>query len=356
MPPRKTTAIGGAGDRINMNLNNMLYQTMNSKRHGKGLPLLLGCFLFVVALPMYSQNLVQNPSFEETDSCMAGLSFYPGPTHWFSASGTPDHLLRCVPYGATNGVPLNHMTFQEPQEGDAYVGLITHYVPQHMEYAMSQLMEPLIVGQAYDVSFYTNAGFGGNANYEVWWLATNKIGVLFTMEPRLWLQGDELVTPGNFAHVYHPEIISDTVVWTFVSGTFVADSAYQYMMLGNHFDNANTDTLHLGTPGSTQLWYPRSYTLVDNVSVSRNTIGISEGVLANFTIYPNPATDELGMQGVPEGSTGSIHDAMGRMIWKGGMATGTLTLDVRSWARGAYVMRVHTNGRQGMFKFMLIDR
>ena len=224
-----------------------------------------------------------------------------------------------------------------------------------MEYAMSQLVEPLISGQSYEVSFYANAGFGGNAPYPQFWLATSKIGVLFTMEPRPWFQGDELATPGNFAHVHHPEIISDTVGWTFVSGTFVADSAYEYIMIGNHFDNANTDTLHLGTPGSTQVWYPRSYTLIDNVSVSHTTTDISEGVLANVTVYPNPATDEIGMRGLSVGSTVSIYDTMGRRIWDGGSVTGMLTMDVGSWARGAYVMRVQTNGRQGMFKFVLID-
>lgn len=317
---------------------------------------MLGCVLFVVALASYSQNLVPNPSFEETDSCSANLGFYPGPTHWFTAGGTTDHMLRCVPTGSVNAVPWNLLTYQEPQEGDAYIGLVTHYVPQDREYAMTQLMEPLVPGDTYDVSFYVNAGFGGNEEYPRVWLATDNIGVLFTMEPRPWEEGDPLIIPLNYAHLYHPEIISDTIGWTHVSWTFVPDSAYQYIMIGNHFDNATTDTLHLASPGSTLFWFPHAYTLIDNVSVSRNTTDIADSEFEGIRIFPNPAVDDLSIVNLPAGSVVSIHDALGRRIWQRNKVEGILTLDVGSWARAAYVLRVESNDRHGMFKFVLIDR
>ena len=326
-------------------------------RQGRGLIRLLGCLLFVVGHFASAQyNLVQNHSFEEADSCLAGLAFTPGPTHWFYAGGTPDHMMRCVPEGSSNAVPWNLFTYQEPQDGDAYLGLFTYSVPQWMEQASTQLSEPLVVGDTYDVSFYANAGFGGNANYPQVWLATNNIGVLFTTQPRNWVYGDPLPIPPNYGHVYHSEIISDTVGWTHVSGTFVADSAYQYLIIGNHFDNVSTDTLHLGTPGSTAVWYPRAYTLIDNVSVSHNTTGISDGALEWIRVYPNPAVDELLIGHLPAGSVVTIHDGVGRRIWEGGKADGSLKLDVGSWARGAYLLRVQANGRLAMFKFVLIDR
>lgn len=335
----------------------MLYHTKNGRRQGRGIPLLLGCLLFVVGHFASAQyNLVQNHSFEEADSCLAGLAFTPGPTHWFVAGGSPDHMMRCVPAGSSNAVPWNLFTYQEPQDGDAYLGLYTRSNPYWMEHAISQLSESMVVGDAYDVSFYANAGFGGNANYPLIWLATNKIGVLFTTQPRYWVDGDPLPIPPNYAHVYHPEIISDTVGWTHVSETFVADSAYQYLIIGNHFDNANTDTLHLGTPGSTVAWFPRAYTLVDNVSVSRNTTGIAEGSMVGIRMYPNPAVDELSISHLPMGSMLTIHDALGRRIWESGITDGVKTLDVASWARGTYVLRVQANGRHAMFKFVLIDR
>ncbi len=256
-----------------------------------------------------------------------------------------------------NAVPWNLYTYQEPQDGDAYIGVITRYHPlDYREYAMTQLMEPLVIGETYDVSFYANAGFGGNLIYPIFWLATNNLGVLFTMEPRPWVTGDPYPTPLNYAHEYQQEFISDTAGWTLVSGTYVADSAYQYLMIGNHFDDANSDTLHLDTPGSTPFWYAHAYTLIDNVSVSRRTTGIAEGSLSVTSVYPNPAVDELSIGGLSAGSVITIHDALGRRIWESGMADGVITLDVASWARGTYLLRVQANGRHAIFKFVLIER
>ncbi len=336
----------------------MLNHTMNGRRHGRGLPLLLCGLLFVVCHFSTAQyNLVQNHSFEEADSCGASLGFNPGPTHWFSAGVTPDHMLRCVPTGSMNAVPWNLYTYQEPQDGDAYIGVITRYHSVNSrEYAMTQLIEPLVIGDTYDVSFHANASFGGNLIYPIYWLATNNIGVLFTMEPRPWVSGDPDPIPLNYAHIHHPEIISDTVGWTLVSGTFVADSVYQYLMIGNHFDDVNTDTLHLGTPGSTAVWYPRAYTLIDNVSVARRATGIAENSLVGIRVYPNPAVDGLSISDLPAGSVITIHDALGRRKWESGITDGVKTLDVATWARGTYVLRVQANGRDAMFKFALIDR
>jgi hypothetical protein len=66
--------------------------------------------------------------------------------------------------------------------------------------------------------------------------------------------------------------------------------------------------------------------------------------------------DELLIGHLPAGSVVTIHDGVGRRIWEGGKADGSLTLDVGSWARGAYLLRVQANGRLAMFKFVLIDR
>ncbi|MBK9599335.1 MAG: hypothetical protein IPO60_13715 [Flavobacteriales bacterium] len=51
---------------------------------------------------------------------------------------------------------------------------------------------------------------------------------------------------GDFAQVYSQAVVADTLNWDLVSGSFVADSAYQYVVIGNHFRNALTDTLPVG--------------------------------------------------------------------------------------------------------------
>ncbi len=68
---------------------------------------------------------------------------------------------------------------------------------------------------------------------------------------------------GNYGSCVQPQIISDTVNWdSMVEGNFVADSAYQHIVLGNFFDNAHTDT----TPS--EIGFVLAYFLIDSVSVT----------------------------------------------------------------------------------------
>ena len=123
----------------------------------------------------------------------------------------------------------------------------------------------------------------------------NKIGVLFTTinyNP----MGDTVVGIANgliknFAHVYTDSIVTDTINWTTISGSFISDSAYQYILIGNFFDTANTN--FSCTNGLT-------YYLVDDICVSDSantcgsTIGIKEFINSEiFKIYPNPSNDKV---------------------------------------------------------------
>ena len=159
------------------------------------------------------------------------------------------------------------------------------------------------------------------------------------------------------AHVFHPWLITDTVNWTLVSGSFVADSAYQYVMVGNHFDNANTDTMHFAALN----WTAKAHTLIDNVCVSPNpkgcpqALGVSEPALEAVVLFPNPASTEISLSGVPQGSSLTMHDALGRLVWREEHLAGTWQENVEAWARGAYVLRLKQQGRSRSFKFVLIE-
>ncbi|MCB9169943.1 MAG: T9SS type A sorting domain-containing protein [Flavobacteriales bacterium] len=282
-----------------------------------------------------------------------------GPLGWFSAGGTGDYFMSCLPYGAFNGVPLSSLAFQDPQDGECYVGVITYQQSQGVrEYFMIQLLDPLVPEQTYYASFYANAAWNGNETYPQAYLASSHVGMLFTVQPRPWVNGDPWPTGGNVAQVYHPWLITDTVGWTLVSGSFVADSAYQYVMIGNHFDNANTDTLHFAT----FAWTPTAYTLIDNVCVSTDpdgcqlAQGISGGLgLDGVILFPDPANAEIAMSKIPEGTKLTIHDALGRVVWREGNVGSSWRKDVGSWARGAYVLHLEQQKRSRTFKFVLIE-
>lgn len=310
-----------------------------------------------------AQNLVPNPGFEETDSCwqILGLGEI---QDWYSAYLTPDHLQSCLPYGAVNGLPMNMFTFQEPYEGNSCVGLFT-YTPydagvEQREWIMVPLQEPLVPGQTYYCSFRANAGFGGNLLHPTIWLASNHVGLLFTTYDRHWQWGDAYPAPINYAHIEYPQVLTDTVGWTLVSGSFVADSAYSYVMLGNFFSNALTDTLRYADPADVEEWYDNSYTLIDAVCVSPSPEGceLSHGIEGPAGtepfVYPNPATDVL-LIGNAAGGDAEVLDMLGRRVWGGRVNAAGYTLGVAHWARGAYVLQVKGIGGRQVVKFVLTE-
>ncbi len=336
----------------------MLPHAMNDRWPGRGASLLLGCLLFIAPPRCEAQNLVPNPSFEEYDTCRVVNDVYEtGPLGWFSAGWTPDHMMSCLPYGSFNGVPLNLGAFQYPQEGECYAGVVTyHQNVEGREYFMVELTEPLVQGQTYYASFYANAAWGGYELHPQMWVATSHIGMLFTTQQRQWVLNDPVPSPGNFAHVYHPWIIADTVGWTLVTGSFVADSAYSYVMVGNHFSDALTDTMHLGY----SIQYAKAMTLIDNVCVSPKpngcplALGVPDGALDGVRLWPNPATSEVLMSTLPARMDAVVFDAFGRKVWAGKTQSSSWRLDVGAWARGSYVLRMEHQGVYRSFKFVLI--
>ncbi len=339
----------------------MLHHTNNGRQQGRGLHLLLGCLLFDVALRCEAQNLVPNPGFEEADTCLVlNTYYYPetGPLHWFTGGGSTDHFQSCLPYGAFNGVPLNVVTFQMPYEGEAYGGVVTYNQQFGVrEYWMVQLLSPLLIGQTYYASFYANAAFRDDGQSNQAWIASSGMGMLFTVESRQFEPGDPLPIPENHAHIYHSGILADTIDWVLISGTFVADSAYQYVMIGNHFDDANIDTLHFEyrpIPG-------RGYTLIDKVCVSPDPEGCAlvtgtlEALSEYLSVYPNPARDLIVVRGLRQPSGAEVLDGTGRVVWTGIVSANLFTLEVGSFARGSYMLRLDEGFGSRSFKFMLIE-
>lgn len=329
----------------------------------------LQCAGFVLCLvpfarPLAAQNLLPNAGFEEADSCSDQLPPFVGIHDWYSVNGSPDHLRSCLPYGDFRGLPMNFFTYQEPYEGASCAGMYTYLEngsTEYREWIMAPLLEPMVVGQTYYCSFRANAAFGGNHTYPQHWLANDKVGMRFTTAATPpWSVGDPYPVPPNHAHILYPQILADTVGWTLVSGSFVADSAYQYVMIGQFFSNALTDTLQFSPEGIPWYWLPRAYTLVDAVCVSASPEGcdlgqgVGEEQATGPLLFPNPARDHL-VVAQRAGAEAQVIDAVGRMLWHGGITSDRWVLDVSAWARGTYVLRMAYRGRLESHKFVLTE-
>jgi len=248
---------------------------------------LLFIYIFFMFLSNLSaQNLVPNPSFEDTiGSNPCNINYIVG---WYTYSATVDYFnARC----AFNSVPDNPPGYQYAATGNAYCGFYSiAFTENYREYIGRQLANPLIIGQKYYVSFKV-------VLVESAVCATANLGILFSTIPHIdSLPLDFNFGPTyNFAHVYTSNIITDTANWVTISGSFTADSAYQYIQIGNFFDDSNTDTLMIVSNP-----FCFSYYFVDDICVTVDSgncdtiTDIGEYDLINaINIYPNPANNEL---------------------------------------------------------------
>ncbi|HQX30346.1 MAG: hypothetical protein IPI00_11265 [Flavobacteriales bacterium] len=299
------------------------------------------------------QNLVPNPSLELNDSCPQSCCFTVGnqPLYWRAWKSSPDYFHGCAeidPFSSVS-VPYNVAGFQHAQESEAYAGLVAYSeFNNYREYIGVSLLEPLEVGHRYQVSFWTNLAYGGQV--EITTSGCNNVGALFTN-----LNEEQFAPPGpiefrNYAHVYSTEVLLDTVSWTLVEGSFVADSAYQYLVIGNFFENDLTE--HVPVVSSFQ---EVAYVYIDNVHVTEDdsTVGMPYEDVTQFCLVDNDNGSvvirwphELGL-GV------RILDSGGRLVWSRSAVQDEVIVQTSNWPSGLYCGVLQGEGRTAFVKFMV---
>lgn len=315
------------------------------------------CLLFIACLACQAQNLVPNPSFEVQDSCpyTVGFADQSRPVAWDKWNQSPEYFHSCAlpSLGSDTllSVPQNGMGFQQAWDGQAYVGMFGYgyasWIPgnDYREYVGCELLSPLQVGSTYYLSLYYNMAMGGNYWAPVW--ACNNMGMLFTTTSNAWMgqpTGPHFATR-NFAHLYDPIVNMDTAGWTMLSGSFVADSAYQYLVLGNFFSNGLTDTIHLAGQNSLGAYF-----FVDGVCVSPSPEGcpLATGVGEkeegrDVVVFPNPASEEI--QVAVQGSFDwELFDCTGRLVRSGVGREGNIRISIGDQPNGQYILRLKDLG------------
>lgn len=198
------------------------------------------------------QNLVPNPSFEDTVNCP--ISFGISEVNlWFSPNlGTPDSFHSC---SEDFGVPENVWGNQESYSGLAYAGIGT-FLDSDVnvrEYIGVELISPLIGNKKYYFSFYISLG-------DIFQFATKGLE-LATSESQINQSNTTVLSAVNVVF-YQDKFITDTKKWVNISGSFVANGNESYIYIGNF--STETDTLEVN-PSAT---YPDSYYFIDNVCIS----------------------------------------------------------------------------------------
>ncbi|HRH85174.1 MAG TPA: hypothetical protein PK210_13150 [Bacteroidia bacterium] len=181
-------------------------------------------FLFVITFSVNAmgQNLVLNPSFEDTIPCsIFQINNYPQMpcTGWYWASGGSCDYFSEQYLCISSPAPSNGLGFQYARTGIAYCGLGLYQSPifqpnGYREYLGGQLSDTLSQGHTYCVSFYVVKADSGK-------YYTSNIGMYLSPNSSV-----DYSTALNLP--YTPQIVNtngiiyDTLYWIQISGTYVA--------------------------------------------------------------------------------------------------------------------------------------
>ncbi|MFA5782749.1 MAG: T9SS type A sorting domain-containing protein [Bacteroidales bacterium] len=300
----------------------------------------------------FAQNLVPNPSFEEYDTCPSGYGGNNLSNGWFPFRSSPDYFNAC----ATDihaSVPINVFGSQMAATGNAYCGFISYHPPNDWnEMVGRKLSTTLVLGTKYYVSVKFSL-----ADYSP--CSINKLGVLFTthsycdsLDSFNICYSPEMPIP-NFAHVFSSQIIADTAKWTIVSGSFIADSAYQYIVIGNLFDYANTnDSLLYGNTncnGNYVCYYVDDICVSTDLLICNNPDFVHDLNITNsINIFPNPVNNFINITWETpfvEGISFNIYDIYGSLVKQIYKISKPQIIDVSNFSNGVYIIEINIKNK-----------
>ncbi|MBL7888091.1 MAG: T9SS type A sorting domain-containing protein [Bacteroidia bacterium] len=278
--------------------------------------IILFVIFYSVLITIKAQNLVPNWSFEDNTQCPNSGGQINLASPWYSPSAsTPDYFNQC---GTTGYQSLNVWGYQIARTGLAYSSVCVYGSTSSSirDYIQAQLLDTLIAGENYCVSFYvSHAGMSSFFNTYMP-IVISEIGMLFSNNP---------ITSSNYLPFpYTPQIVSptgtflsDTLNWMEISGIYTALGGERFITIGNFKDDANTDTLHLIENGLD----PQGYYYIDDVSVINcNDTLSSVNEIVNqydFKLYPNPNNGQMVLEYTLEKNEEAvlnIYDIAGKLI------------------------------------------
>lgn len=283
----------------------------------------------------WAQNLLDNGGFESNGSFPTNVMQSDLCTGWSKCNqgggGSPD-------YFHINGsglvqLPNSFYATISPHGGSAIMGLITYHglSTNFREYLSHALNSPLVVGATYNVQFYLSNGMY-NGNYGG--CGSNHFGMAFSTNQcqQIGTSPMDFMIPqySDNAIFYHSD-------WQQVNFSFIADSAFQYLTIGNFTSNANTLIQNVEN-SPTEI----AYFFVDDIQVVRADETTGQDVMdqTKRNVYYQSQLKKLVYIGV-EGKENELMliNAVGNLIVQKNII-GSGEIDLVSLPSGLYFYRL----------------
>jgi outer membrane protein OmpA-like peptidoglycan-associated protein len=238
----------------------------------------LNLFLIVLffSTRVISQNLVPNPSFEslrnlpvkknpknsfEYEPQSGYIPYMTNLVAWFAATQTtPDLRLYNSEY--YKRCSKRYDDCDKPHSGSHSVGIITAMSnaesDTYREYIQVKLKKNLRPHELTHVEFWVTK------ERQAKW-ASNNLGCYFSMK--------KIYKATKGVLDLKPQINIDTIInkekqqWIKIAGTFLPDKPFEYLLIGNFFDNEHTETFVFKDYHGYPFSPPCAYYLIDDVNV-----------------------------------------------------------------------------------------
>lgn len=195
------------------------------------------------------QNLIPNGGFEDYNTIPDLFANWYNCNVWDNANGTgtPDYFHI---YGSNESqLPDSYAAHLWPHSGEAIMGFLTWSSSSsganYREYLSIELTDPLVIGVPYSLSFWIT---NGESNYYVG-NSSNNVGIALSTTTIEQTANNPIgITPtfNNQNQIWSPS-------WQQITYSFIADSSYSYLTIGNFYPDSLTNN-------SPQATYPNSFT------------------------------------------------------------------------------------------------
>ena len=218
-----------------------------------------------MCLQANAQNLVPNPSFESHGPLLCTWTQYDYefademPQWTMPTRGSTDIFSTLVSTSCYSHCFSTHSSStgqQQPRTGEIMAGMWVYgngCSANYREYLEVQLTSPLIVGETYYAEMFVS-----HADYTN--TATNNMGMYFS---DTYITAPNICSPLNLTPLINEiSIITDSINWVKISGTFIATSPAQFLVIGNFYDDDGTSVVFYPTNSTRHAMY-----YVDDVTV-----------------------------------------------------------------------------------------
>ncbi len=203
----------------------------------KFLNLIIWIWIIFCATHCVAQNIIVNPSFEDTIQANFGIIRAKG---WSSPTqGSPD-LMDSLSRPEYH-VPQNQVGYQFAQDSSRYFGLVLFSKNRInlREYIQSELNHKLIEDSAYCFQFFIS--LGDSSNYAI----KNNLGIYFSTQS-FNREGTFVLNNIPQIELIDAEYFVEKVAWVKYSAQYIAAGDEKFITIGNFRDNSNLDTLNIG--------------------------------------------------------------------------------------------------------------